>query len=631
MLEGVVQDGTDLTIDATNLQVDVLSHNIEGDGEIKIQMSEETGNLLDLAIEFDDLVLSNEGDTEPLLTGQGLELNARAGGDLTRSKETHEEGRYISLDIAGLTVPDLALYQRYLPDKWPFRLHGGTGNLHGKASLSANAASVDVKISSGAAQLGTDEHRFITNLEMALKLENPSLRTSSTYLTGSYIKLSDARLLRDDEEQEQAVPWGATFIINKGQYSVFKMDDKIDKDSTLDLMKMLGQSDAKQLLGESTGSFQIESSVSSLAWIGVLMSEKYHSSTSGSGTVNGILNIESGLPAAGTDIEVISDSMVLTILDYQASGDGKVMLSVDGDGETPDWLLKVDLANGDLKRVGDVRAAISDVQLSLRAQIKDMGFEKKDRQFALEFKIPEAQVTDMSIFNHYLPPDSPVKFTGGTADLMVDILLQDDDADGYLRLKADGLQAQIEEQQISTDFSANITLVDGKPHEMFFDISGSELRLDNVRVVGDNDSFEQKNWATVLTLTDAETTWAKPLQLTAEAVLSMTDSRPIVAMMGNHKDRPHWVKNMLIVEDIKASVSLDIADNIMVIPYAFMDSDHIDFGAKGVIAGQRNDGMIYARYKKLHVLVKINDGKKNIDLIHAKASFDQYQPVGNRK
>jgi hypothetical protein len=396
-------------------------------------------------------------------------------------------------------------------------------------------------------------------------------------------------------------------------------------------MKMLGQSDAKQLLSESTGSFQIESDVSSLAWIGVLMSEKFHSSTSGSGTVNGILNIESGLPAAGTDIEVISDSMVLTILDYQASGDGKVVLQVNEISETPVWLLKVDLVNGDLKRVGDAGAAITDVELSLRAQIEDMGFEKKDRQFALEFKIPDAQVTDMSIFNHYLPPDSPVKFTGGTANLEVDILLQDDDADGYLRLKADGLQAQIEEQQISTDFSANIMLVDGEPDKMFFDISGSELVLDNVHVSGENDIFEQQGWAAVLTLNSAETIWAEPLLLNAEARLTMTDSRPIVAMMGNQKDRPQWIKNMLTVEDIEARVDIDIADDKIVIPYAFMDSDHIDFGAKGVIDGQKNNGMIYARYKKLHVLVKINDGKKNLDLLRAKAKFDQYYPVGNGK
>jgi len=630
MLDGVVQKGTDLSVDATDLQVHILSHAIEGEGAIDIQMSEDTGGLLDLNIAFNQLVLFNEEDSQPLLSGQGLGLNARAGGDLTNREPSVTEDRSLSLEIDGLSVPDLSLYQRYLPEKWSIQLFGGEGHLNGQASLSTDTASVDVRITSEAAELGTDDYRFDTDLDMAIKLDNPALRSSPAFITGSYIKLSDASLIRDAPEQERPKPWNAMLMISEGYYSVFDTDQKMDKDSTIDLFKMLGQSDSKQLLGGSKGSLQIKSEVSSLAWIGVLLNEKYHSSTSGSGTVNGVLNIDSGLPSAGTDIEVLSEAMLLTVLDYEASGDGRVVFQVEEGGES-DWLINVDLNNGNLMRAGETSAAVNDVDLKLSARISDMGFENKDRQFALKFEMPDAKVTDMTMFNEYLPPDSPVRFTGGTANLMADILLQDDDADGYLKLRADGLQAQIDEQQISADFKADIKLIGGEPAKMFFDISGSQLYLDNVRVEGDNDSFEQQDWAADLILDNAQTTWGKPLQLTAEASLGMTDSRPIVAMIGNQKDRPKWIKNMLTVEEMEALVRLDIADEKIVIPYAFMDSDNIDFGAKAVITGKRNDGMIYARYKKLHVLVKINDGKKNIDLLSAKAKFDQYNPIGNNQ
>jgi hypothetical protein len=56
-----------------------------------------------------------------------------------------------------------------------------------------------------------------------------------------------------------------------------------------------------------------------------------------------------------------------------------------------------------------------------------------------------------------------------------------------------------------------------------------------------------------------------------------------------------------------------------------MDSDNIDFGAKGVIDEGLSDGVIYARYKKLDFVVKISGGKKNIDLFRAKRKFDEYQ------
>ena len=161
---------------------------------------------------------------------------------------------------------------------------------------------------------------------------------------------------------------------------------------------------------------------------------------------------------------------------------------------------------------------------------------------------------------------------------------------------------------------------------MNFDISGSEFRLDNVRVTGENQDFNEKNWAVVLTLEKADTVFSKPLVLNAEAILGMTDSRPIVAMLGNRKERPKWVTNMLTVEDIEGKVELEAANNQFVIPYAFIDSDNIDFGAKGVIDEALHNGVVYARYKKLDLVVKISDGKKNIDLIRAKEKFDEYRP-----
>jgi translocation and assembly module TamB len=247
------------------------------------------------------------------------------------------------------------------------------------------------------------------------------------------------------------------------------------------------------------------------------------------------------------------------------------------------------------------------------------------RTYELGLKIPTARVDDMAVFNNYLPSGSPFAFSSGTADLTADILLKPDDASGFLRLKADGMQAQIDEQSIRTDFSADISLVGGVPQDRLFDISGSEFRLDDVSVMGANENFDQKNWATVINLSQAELGFASPISLRTQADLHMTDSRPIVAMLGNQKDRPGWVKKMLTIEDVKGVVKLDMADNRILIPEAFIDSEKIDIGAKAVIKEGLSDGVIYARYRKLDFLVKYTHGKRNIDLIRARRKFDDYQ------
>jgi hypothetical protein len=193
------------------------------------------------------------------------------------------------------------------------------------------------------------------------------------------------------------------------------------------------------------------------------------------------------------------------------------------------------------------------------------------------------------------------------------------------------MEALIDEQSIQADFSADIAVVDGALGELILDISGSELRLDNVRVAGEQENFDQENWAATLTFTQAETILTNPFRLKAGASLQMTDSRPIVALLGNQKDRPGWVKNMLTIEDVNGTVNLDFENPRLIIPAAYIDSDNIELGAKGVIDKDLRSGIIYARYKKLDIVVKISDGKRNIDLFRARPKFDEYQLPGEIK
>ena len=92
---------------------------------------------------------------------------------------------------------------------------------------------------------------------------------------------------------------------------------------------------------------------------------------------------------------------------------------------------------------------------------------------------------------------------------------------------------------------------------------------------------------------------------------------------GSNVDGLSAVKNQ--IEDVKGVVRLDMAENRILIPKAFIDSEKIDIGAKAIIKDDLSDGVIYARYKKLDFVVKFKDGKRNIDLLHARGKFDEYQ------
>lgn len=360
-------------------------------------------------------------------------------------------------------------------------------------------------------------------------------------------------------------------------------------------------------------------------------------SFNGTGLVDGRLSMEGGRVLQGTDLSIDASNLDVSLFSHEITGDGEIEIEVTPDpGDELD--LDVTFNNMVILQNGATAPLVTGEGLMLNAtssnQLRVDGDKgpvapedivDKLEKVELELIIPTARVSDMSVFNHYLPADSPVVFTSGNADLTADVLLQHDDAGGFVRLNASQMEALVDTQLIRTDFSADVLLVDGKLGELFFDISGSEFRLDNVKVVGNDEKFNEKDWDALLVLNQAKTVLDDPIQLKAQATLSMTDSRPIVATLSNQKGTPKWAKKMLTVEDITGTVEMDIADRQLSIPNAFLSSDNIEFGAKGVFAGEKRDAVIYARYKKLDILVKMNNDKRNIDVLRTRSKFDEYQ------
>ena len=620
---GRVLEGTSLSVTSNQLSLQLLGLAVEGDGNLALSTQSGRDDPLLLTVDYRDLQVTHPGDGAPLLTGRDLGL-AFSGDDYVLPESDAAELRHtVGFTIDGLAVPDLARLQRYLPPKWPFELHGGSGELRGSARLTPTSAAVDLRLDSSRAALGVRQYHFVTNLEAALVLDNPSVLTGPTALSGSYVKLGDAKLASDTRSDSRA--WQASLEITDGYLSVLE-ESRGEADHVTDLLQILGHQQSHELLGNSRGAVNFTAEVSSLAWIAVLLGENYHTGVAGKGTIAGELHLAGGLPAPGTDIDISSPDLQVNFLDYRSYGDGAISLQVKQGGTAPDWQLGIVLEDADLRRKGDSASSIHNVDLDLQALIEDVSFDRTKNDFALQFRMSSATVADMSVFNRYLPPDAPLQIEQGAADLAAELVMQPDDADGWLTLRAPQFEAQIDGQSVSGDLSADIRVGGGKPKNMLFDISGSELRLDNVRVSGDRETFQEGDWSAVFRLLQADATWSQPPRIYADAELTVSDSRPVVALFNNQGYRPDWLKELATLEDIQGNATVAMADNTIVIPMARAVSDKAEIRAKGVIGGNSRDGMIYARYKKLDALVKFSGGRKNLDIIKVRETFDAYKP-----
>jgi hypothetical protein len=414
--------------------------------------------------------------------------------------------------------------------------------------------------------------------------------------------------------------------LESGYFSMFEEGQKRDEENVIDLFKLLGKSEARKVLGHSSGLMGFRAEVSSLAWIGILLGKDYRTGVSGSSTISGDIALKAGMPHVGTSVKIESDDLAVDFLDYTSRGNGEISFNVVDGGANPDWRVGIELSDAEMKRKAEATADIKDVSMSLNAVVEDMSFGERDKQFSLDYKIHSATVTDMATFNKLLPPDAPVQFVSGTADLAADIVLQSDDADGWLRLKSEGLRARADTQTIRGDLLAEMLLVDGVPADMMFDISGSEIHLTNVRVEGASGQFDSEDWSARFALTRGEAILTDPPAMMLEAELQASDSRPIVAMFKNQDGwRPDFLSRMMTVEDIEGSARMEMANERVEIPHAHAISDHIEVGAKAVITEQNRDGVIYFRYKKADALLKITDGKKKLELFKVREKYDNYQ------
>jgi hypothetical protein len=384
--------------------------------------------------------------------------------------------------------------------------------------------------------------------------------------------------------------------------------------------------------------------IKSLGFIDPIIRKYKHLEIDGAGRIDGHLTMEKGRALAGTDLSVGTEQLNVNLVSHDISGNGAIRIKASPDSADR---LDLDVRFNDMvvNQAGADRPLLTGQGLALTGNSDNVliqavdnglsnepnGLNNKMKQVELNLKIPTARVADMSSFNYYIPPGAPLAFTSGTAELEADISLDQEGSDGFLRLNARGMEAQVDNQSIRADLSASILVMDGTLDELNLDVSGSQLKLENVTVAGDQESFDQENWAATLTLEQAEAILIDPFRIKTEASLHMTDSRPIVAVLGNQKGSPRWVKRMLTIEDVIGRVLLDFENPRLVIPNASMHSDNIELHGRGVINEDGRNGVIYARYKKLDIVMKISEGKRNIDLFRARQKFDEFQlPAGLR-
>lgn len=620
---GDLVTGTDMVVSASELILNAARYLVKGSGDITIAVGDDAPERLELGMTFGALEAFHAEDTRPLVTGEKLSLEVEGDNRILPDAQRETGTGRVAVRIPRMAVPDLAAYQYLLPERWAVTLNGGTGELAGEADMSPTDLVMDLRVVSDHADLTFKGARFVTSLDLGLRAAGGAAETASLDISGSYLKLFDAGLA--SAKEEVSPDWHASLLLPEGRL-VIPVANQTGDEGFRSAMQTLKQQPVREVLATVDADLVAQLSVSDLGWINQLFRSPFELAVSGGGEADMRVVVRSGWLAEGTEVRVQPTDLKVRVLDYVAQGDGRIDISVQGGGDTPDMMLNASLDDGSLRRSGEEASVVEGVSLALAATAQDVKIGTEPTVTAVDLKIPSARVTDMSVYNQYFPEKLPLRLTGGEAALSADVHLEQASAGGFVRLNTDGLKSRIDEQQLAAELALDVNLAGGVPSNMEFDISGSSVRLDQVRVEGAAEAFDEAGWAARFDLEEGRVVWKKPLELDAVATVSMRDSRPIVALLANHRGKHGWLEKLLTVEDIRGRAELSASSGRVRIPYAVVGSDKIEVGAKGMFDDTVREGIFFARFRKLDGILKVRDGERNFDIFGARAKFDSYIP-----
>lgn len=630
--DGELLSDTDLLVEASELVLELPPYAFSGDGVVTLRLGPEQVDAADLSVRFGavngTLRVDPTLDPVALFTGRDLEavlhiLSADQAGDADPARRLR-----LDLKIPEVGVPDLSVYDQLIPEKSGLELIGGQGTLSASLELAPGGLDLAMDLGSDDADIRFNDLRGTSDLDFSLRARGSRDARATLDISGTSLRLDDTRLTKTttgDAGAADAEPWSAALAIATGTLEIPLPDSGDETEPLTRLARAMADHGVGPLLDTASGSLDAELRVSGLDWIAGVLGRPLGLTLGGSGEIATTLTLADGWPVAGTRLVVQPQGLTLGLLEHVISGRGKATLSVEDGDSNPALRLQVVLSEAGARRRDETELSVQ--QVAFNADILVTGPAHNAAGTArVDLTIPSARITDMAVFNAYLPENTPLTIASGQADLVGDLHTGPDKVEGQFVLTAGGVQLDLDEVDLSGDLRLGVLIRGGAPEEMRFDVTGSSLSLDHFVVAGETATSDRPDWSAQVQLDETTVVWTKPMALTMEATLGIEDTRPFVAMLENARGEHHWIDDLLTLNDLSGHLRLAIDDQGAVLHDALFGADKASIRAKGLSRADHREAMLLVRLKQLVGALELSDGKRQFSVLGARDRYDNYVP-----
>lgn len=621
---GALTPGADVTIDAEKLQVDLPPYAVYGTGRVVAKVDETAPDNIQAQLGFANITAIHTPSQEPLFNGTDIGISVVRSAIVFPEELREEVPRSVDMNLPSVSVPDINVYQRYLPDEWNAELVGGAGSLAGHATMSAGALDLDLTLRSEDAKVRLTKDVFETALVLAVKGKGTAdEKTASIDVAGTFVELDDSRITRDNEKSN---PWRTRFEITEGDAAFTLPAEQNQETGVVGFWSLFQKKELKSMLGDVDGSAKGKLTVSDLDWVTVLFKKPFSLDIAQSAEVDADITVAKGRLTTESTLAMAPTEFTLGILDYIVEGTGGFALAIARADATPDLSLTATLGGASLRLEDEKTAVVSDVTINAVALAQNVTVKEGGETRRVEMTIPTAKITDMSAYNTYLGDNSPIKLLNGTGNLSARLLMiGENSTTGFMKLTTSTVDADIRGDRISGVIDIDVKIPGGSAAQRRFNLSGSTLTLNDVRMTGRR---AIEGWNASIDIGKGSIVWKKPMTLDMSGSLHMKDAQPILAVFQANRKEHKWLDKLLDLRNINGQFTLRVAPESIVVPYAFATSDTFDVGAKGIFGGGGDQGVFYARTGKLAGVLAIDNGDKKFGLIDATRKFEAYKPGG---
>lgn len=212
--QGRLAEGSRLNVPAVDAKIDVLDNRFTGRASA-IGTIEGAGDSRQtrLALKIGEFRMSPRDEADRIyVRGRDLMLDLVANGHLADMRESLDA----HLRFERAEVPDLTVYNRYLPNKG-FRFVGGRGSLSGDLRLDAagDVGTGSVRVGARGASLALGDLDISADVELDTRLRRADLAKRQFHLDGSTVSITHLRAL--DDERALDHDWWARVTIDRGR------------------------------------------------------------------------------------------------------------------------------------------------------------------------------------------------------------------------------------------------------------------------------------------------------------------------------------------------------------------------------------------------------------------------------